>query len=137
MIVRPTFAGARLGMFAFWIWHYVLPLLSYSHVLVVSVQFRFQFAKRSPPLIRSVEPAGALALIQICAAIRAQALAFFCAKARHRQRQFNLLAHDIIEINRSILVEADRKIVGAQFFLIPGLEGRQVEKLKRLLDGNG
>src|SRR6185369_4815370 len=24
MIVRPAFAGARLGMFAFWIWHYVL-----------------------------------------------------------------------------------------------------------------
>lgn len=36
VIVRPAFAGARLGMFAFWIWHYVLPCTpAYSYVLWV------------------------------------------------------------------------------------------------------
>src|SRR5207244_392767 len=39
MIVRPALAGARLGMLSFRIWHYVL---------LISVQFRFQFSKPGP-----------------------------------------------------------------------------------------
>lgn len=95
--------------------------------------FRFKISQYGPAGIRHLARAPARPFIQVRAARRTKALAVFPAQMGHRQGQFNLLAHEIVEVDRLTLIKPDRKIVILQFVLVAHAQRRQIKEIEALL----
>jgi hypothetical protein len=80
--------------------------------------------------------ARALALVQIRSAPGAESSTPIAAQSGHRQRKLYLLAGEIVDVDYIAPIEAYRKILFAQLPFLSALERRNIEQLKRLLDGN-
>src|SRR5579859_4387950 len=78
-------------------------------MLTASLMFKLaaNFFQRGPARIFHRDGAGALFLVQILAAVQAQALAVFAASYFQRQRQQHLLAQNVLEQNSVALIIAD------------------------------
>src|ERR1051326_9499339 len=68
------------------------------------LSFIFQIGERRPARVNVAALAGALARVQVSAADGAQTLAFFAAQAARRERERDLLAHKLVQVNRVALV---------------------------------
>src|SRR5262249_432963 len=81
--------------------------------------------------------ARALALIEIGAAIRAQPSAILAAHPGHRDGEFYLLAHYVVEVQAIIPIERDEQIVLAQlsfFGRLQTINRRDIEEVKTLVN---
>src|SRR5262245_180399 len=106
-VMRAALRGPRLRVLSFGIRH----LGSFA----VLSAFSFQVLQGSHSWIVPVAPAGARTTIQIRAADRAQSAAILAAQRLHRQRQVELLPHQLTEIDLVVLVERRREIVFLDF----------------------
>src|SRR2546421_1884203 len=91
----------------------------------------FQPGECSPARIRPAALAGALARVQVRAALRAEALALFAAESARREREHDLLAHKLVQINRVALVGREAQVrrmkldvLGLHGLRLPRDEGR-------------
>ena len=91
--------------------------------------------KRGPAQIDWLSRAGTRAFIEVRAALRAESATFVAAQSAHWQHQLNLLAHQIVYVNRLALIKSDRKIIVVQLMLIACAKRRQVEQIEALFDG--
>src|SRR5437762_521501 len=113
-----------------------LDLASFSSQLSV-LGSRFQILQYGQPWIFPIEAAFAAAAIQVRAAHRTQSAAFGTTERFHRQRQIELLAHEVPEVDFFVFVEGCRKIflLNLEFALTDVDRLRVINKIKARLDG--
>src|SRR5215472_13181032 len=100
-------------MSTFWVWHYLLRVLSAS-LIAGSKLF-----ERRPARVGLLLCARAFALVEIGAAIGAKPAAGIAANDCHRDRQVNLLADYFVEVQAIIPVKGDKQVVLSQLsFLV-------------------
>src|SRR3954469_16242241 len=125
-----------LGIANFYL--YLLPsaLLLTSNFSLLTFQLAAQGTERGESRIVPGAMAVARFAIQVLAAGRAQALAVLAAERLHRQRQVELFAHQLPEVDLVVVVERRRQIVLFDLTLrFAGvLRVRLVAKVERLVD---
>src|SRR5260221_2171734 len=115
-----------------------------SGARLLAVAILHETLQHRQPWIGPLGRAGAGPLVQIRPAVHAQAFAHGLAQRFHRQREHELLVHQLAEVDRVFPVEGGRQIVFGDFplgiFLMSGLADghgqRHVAQLERAVDRN-
>jgi hypothetical protein len=97
-------------------------------------------SERGPARVWFLGFARAFALVEIGAAIWAQASTFVAASARHREGKLNLLADYVVQIQTIITIECDEQIVLGQLSLFVRLQSinrGNIEEIKALVNIDG
>src|SRR5215467_7599833 len=118
-------------MSSFWVWHYLLPLLS-APLIAGSKLF-----ERRPTRVGLLSCARAFALVEVGAAIGAKPTASIAAYPGHRDREVDLLADYVIEIQAIIPIKGHQQVILGQFpFLIrlQPVNRRNIKEIKALVN---